>query len=434
VEQFSRGLRVEIYCGEADQVNHRPRYQAILEVLRKEGAAGTTVTRGIAGFGRASLIHTAAVLRLSMDLPVVITWIDAPERVERLLPRVRELAGSGVITVEEIGVASYGERAIGKMRFDLQVRDVMTSRVESVPAGATVRRAVDALLGKPFRALPVVDDGRLVGVVSNGDLVARGGLGARIELLNVISADERERFLARLPDRPISEVMTRGPVTVAPTATLTDATRLIGERRLKRLPVVEAGGVLVGIISRADVLRAVAEAFPNREPETADRGDAHHSRGGARVARDVMRLDVPVVAANAGLPAVVDAVCSTRLNRAVVVDADRRVLGVVSDAVVLQALGSAGGNLVGALMGRAGVGEAPKRTARELMVTPGLTVPPDAPLSQVARIMTEHRRKIVPVADAQGRLLGIIDRADLLLATHAALTELTATATADDED
>jgi CBS domain-containing protein len=429
LEQFSRGLRVEIYCGEADQVNRRPRYQAIIEFLRKEGAAGATVTRGIAGFGRASLIHTAAILRLSMDLPVVISWIDAPERVERLLPRVRQLAGSGVITVEEIGVASYGERAVGKMRFDLQVRDVMTSPASSVRADVPVRTAVEALIGRPFRALPVVDEaGRIVGVVSNGDLVARGGLGARIELLDVISPDERERFLSRIPDRPVSEVMTPKPVTVPPTATLTDVTRIIGERQLKRLPVVEADGILVGIVSRADVLRAVAEAFPNREP------DASSARGGARVARDVMRLDAPVVDASADLPAVVDAVCSTRLNRAVVVDGERCVVGVVSDSAVLRALGAAGGNVIGALMGRTGIAEAPRRTARELMVTPGLTVPPDAPLSLVARIMTEHRRKIVPVADAQGRLLGIIDRADLLLATHAALTELTATATADDED
>ena len=266
MEQFSRGLRVEVYVGETDQVGRRPVYQAILEYLRKEGAAGATVTRGIAGFGRGSLIHTAAILRLSLDLPVVLTWIDAPERVERLLPRVRELAGSGVITVEEVGIASYGERAVGKMRFDLQVRDVMTRDVRSIRSDATARAAVEALLGQPFRALPVVDDtGRVVGVVSNGDLVARGGLGARIELMNVMSESERDRCLARVSDRPVSAAMTPDPVTIKPTATLTEATSLIGERHLKRVPVADSDGILVGILSRADVLRAVAEAFPGHD-------------------------------------------------------------------------------------------------------------------------------------------------------------------------
>lgn len=432
MEQFSRGVRVEIYVGETDQVNHRPRYQAILEFLRGEGAAGATVTRGIAGFGRNSLIHTAAILRLSVDLPVVVTWVDAPERVDRLLSRVRELAGSGVITVEDVGIAGYGERAVGRMRFDLQVREVMTAPVRSIRATAHVREAVEALIGRPFRALPVIDEaGHLVGVVSNGDLVARAGLGARIELLSVVPAPERESFLAALPDRPVSAVMTPDPVTIAPSATLMDATRLIGQRHLKRLPVVERDGSLVGIISRADVLRAVAEAFPRRERES---GVVDAQGGTALFARDVMRPDAPVVPEDAELPEVVDAVCSTRLNRAIVVDRAGVVVGVVSDATVLAELGSAGSGVIGALMGRAAVRAGSGHTARDLMLTPSLVVGPDAPISEVARVMTEHRRKIVPVTDDSNRLLGIIDRADLLRATQAALAELTATAVVDEED
>ena len=263
MQQYSRGSRVQVFCGESDQVGHKPRYQAILEYLRKEGAAGATVTRGIAGFGRQSLIHTAAILRLSLDLPVVITWIDAPERVERLLPEVQRLAGSGVITIDDVGIASYGERSVAQMRFDLQVRDVMTAAVRWVRADASVRQAVEALVGQAFRALPVVDgSGSLVGVVSNGDLVQRGGLGARIELLSVMDAWDRDQYLERLPDRPVSEVMTPNPVTVGPSSTLAEATSLIVERELKRVPVVESDGRLIGILSRADVLRAVAEAFP----------------------------------------------------------------------------------------------------------------------------------------------------------------------------
>ena len=429
MQQYSRGMRVQIFCGETDQVGHRPRYQAVLELLRKEGAAGATVTRGIAGFGRGSLIHTAAILRLSLDLPVVITWIDAPERVERLMPEVARLAGSGVITVDEIGIAQYGERAVGQMRFDLQVRDVMTRDVRSVRSDARVREAVEALVGQAYRALPVVDaSGSLVGVVSNSDFVERGGLEARIELLNVMGERDRKQYLKRLTDRPVSVVMTGDPVTVKPTATLAEATRLLSERRLKRLPVIDSDGHLVGILCRADVLRAVAEAFPRREREAAASSET------IRVARDVMRTDAPVVEADADLPEVVDAVCSTRLNRAIVIDKDSRVVGVLSDAAVLRALGSAGGSVVGALMRGVGIADAPKVAARDLMTSHAHAVGPETALSQVARVMTEHRRKIVPVIDADGRLLGIIDRADLLHATHGALRELTAVAVVDDEE
>ena len=79
------------------------------------------MTHGIAGFGANSQLHTATILRLSADLPVVLTWIDAPARVERLLPGLIELAGSGIVTVEDVRVASYGGRRVEQFRFDLSV-------------------------------------------------------------------------------------------------------------------------------------------------------------------------------------------------------------------------------------------------------------------------------------------------------------------------
>ena len=98
------GRRVQVFVGEADHVGHKPRYLAIVEHLRTHGAAGATVTRGIAGFGVHSRLHTASILDLSADLPTVVTWIDTPEEVERLLPHVLELAGSGIVTVEDVEV------------------------------------------------------------------------------------------------------------------------------------------------------------------------------------------------------------------------------------------------------------------------------------------------------------------------------------------
>ena len=80
MEGSSAGRCVRVYVGESDQVGRTPRYQAMLEYLRREGAAGATVTRGIAGFGANSQVHTASILALSLDLPVVLAWVDAPAR------------------------------------------------------------------------------------------------------------------------------------------------------------------------------------------------------------------------------------------------------------------------------------------------------------------------------------------------------------------
>jgi CBS domain-containing protein len=416
----SRGVRVDVYFGEADHVGTKPVYQVLLEYLRSEGAAGATVTRGIAGFGHASKIHTSAVLRLSEDLPVILTWVDAPERVERLLPGLVERAGSGVVTTEEVGVAAYGRRPIEHLRFDLPVQDVMTSSPTRVRDDAPVREAIALLVGPDFRSLPVVDDDeRLVGILSNSDLVERAGLGARLELIEAMSSTRRDELIAAVAeDLTVATVMTREPVSIGSRETLADATRAMSARQLKRLPVVGDDGRLVGIISRGDVLRAVGEVFPRGPAE----GTA--AVAGATAIRDIMRSEVPVVRGDADLAELLDVVVSTRLNRAVVVDEDGRVVGVVSDADVVRSLGaSLPEGLVGTLMGATGLIRRGHATARDLVPDQPLTIPVTATLAEAARLSMEYRRKVLPVVDDHGRLVGIVDRADLLHASREALDE-----------
>lgn len=108
----SNALRVQVIVGETDKIGHTPRATAILDLLHREGAAGCTVTRGHAGFGADRRVHTATILDVSTDLPMIITWIDTPARVEQLLPRVLELAGSGLTTVEETRVMARGGRPL----------------------------------------------------------------------------------------------------------------------------------------------------------------------------------------------------------------------------------------------------------------------------------------------------------------------------------
>ena len=108
---FVPGKRVQVFVGETDHVDHGPRHMAMLMYLRKQGAAGCTVSRGIEGFGASSRIHTSGILDLSLDLPMILTWIDVPDRVERLLPGLLELAGSGVVTLEDVEIVRPGDPA-----------------------------------------------------------------------------------------------------------------------------------------------------------------------------------------------------------------------------------------------------------------------------------------------------------------------------------
>jgi hypothetical protein len=101
------GKLLRIFIGESDKHGRKPLYQAIVEMLREEGMAGATVLRGIEGFGATSHLHTARILRLSEDLPIVIEVADTAERIEAIMPRIDELVVEGMVTIERIEVVSY---------------------------------------------------------------------------------------------------------------------------------------------------------------------------------------------------------------------------------------------------------------------------------------------------------------------------------------
>ena len=101
----SRLLR--IFIGESDTYEGRPLYEAIVLALRKEGLAGATVLRGIEGFGKSSRLHTAHILRLSEDLPIIIECVDTAEKIEAILPTLDTMIGDGLVTMERIDVRVY---------------------------------------------------------------------------------------------------------------------------------------------------------------------------------------------------------------------------------------------------------------------------------------------------------------------------------------
>jgi uncharacterized protein len=107
------GKLLRIFVGESDRWHGKPLYQAIVERVRQDGLAGATVIRGIEGFGADSRLHTARILRLSEDLPVVVEIVDSAEQIERILPILDEMVGEGMVTVERVEVIAYRGSAPG---------------------------------------------------------------------------------------------------------------------------------------------------------------------------------------------------------------------------------------------------------------------------------------------------------------------------------
>ena len=101
------GKLLRIFVGESDKHEGRPLYEWIVRKAREQGLAGATVLRGLEGFGAHSRLHTAKVLRLSTDLPVVIEIVDAEEKIQAFLPSIDAAIGEGLATVEDVEVRFY---------------------------------------------------------------------------------------------------------------------------------------------------------------------------------------------------------------------------------------------------------------------------------------------------------------------------------------
>lgn len=98
---------LRVFIGESDKRGGRPLYEVIVEEARRRGLAGATVLRGTLGFGANSRIHTAKILRLSEDLPMVIEIVDAPERIAAFLPDLDAMIGEGLVTLERVRLIAY---------------------------------------------------------------------------------------------------------------------------------------------------------------------------------------------------------------------------------------------------------------------------------------------------------------------------------------
>jgi CBS domain-containing protein len=393
---------VRVYCGESDRTDGRPVYEVVVELARKHGAAGATVLRGVLGFGAGSLIHTAKILRLSEDLPMVVEIVDRPERMELLLPRIEAVIKGGLIT---------RERLSARFACPVRVRDVMAVNVATVAPDDPLPKVVDLLLARGVKAVPVTGpDGKVLGIVTGGDLLNRGGMETRLSLQNILPEDVKAGELAKMSGLTAANVMTAPAVTINERASLREAAKIMTKRGLKRLPVIDAAGELIGIVSRADILRAASDVAPAAEALP------RFTAGLFQQARDVMFTDVPTASPSDALPDVVTKLVASPLRRVVVVDDSKKVLGIVLDSDLLTRCGPASKpGLIKALFsfGREET-TCPTGTAGEIMQTNVFTVPEDTSLMEVLQKMLSAKAKRLVVVDDAGRLLGMVDREALL--------------------
>lgn len=410
--------KVTIYIGESDKWGSKPLHAAILQKLKDEDCGGATIFRALTGFGAQSRIRSASLVALSSDLPLIIEWIDNPNRVERVLPKIQEMVIEGLITIQSIEVVAYGHRALRRLPASVPVQDVMSREVQTVKVSMPLLDVVELLLDKVYKALPVVDNtGRLVGIVTEGDIqnkIELLAISAQHELTKEELATELHRL--RRIDRTVAQIMTPDPVTVTGETPVAQAIELMLEKKIKRLPVVDAAHKLQGIVSQVDVLRAFSQP-PVAKPSRPSPTPGDHTK-----VSEIMLTSVPTVPIEAPLAEIVEQMVTSVQRRVIVVDDAQHVVGIITDGdLIRQTTAKERSGVIQMLKNRVTPSQADsvylqKRKAEEVMTTPVITVTADTLLRAALQLLVEKRIKRLPVVDDDGKLVGLVGRGGILQA------------------
>ncbi len=431
-----------IYLGESDQWRGGPLYVAIIQLLREQGGAGATVTRAVAGYGAGSQLHEQKGLRWSSDASLIISVVDQPTRLRRLIPRLQEMMNGGMMTIHDVDVLKYTHARRQGISSRLPVRQVMETDVKAVHPQTPVSTVVNLLLAAPFRVLPVVDEQqRLQGILSTGDLInadllpMRRGLVRTARELDQRTVEAMKSSLEKAghTTRTAQDIMNRQVQTIGPDQPIREAARLLLETQLRNLPVIDTNRTLLGMVTRADLLHTIrtsplmssdasSAAQPLQKTHPLPELPAQQQPVSAYTNREVATVEEQTPFAE-----VIDTLMMSPLKRVIVVDTERRVKGIISDVDVLTGIqqeirprflavlrdwarGNPGRLPTGALPSSSG--KAP--VAADVMNRDVVTIVDTALVQEAIERMMATRRKVLPVIDREERLIGTVGRFDLL--------------------
>lgn len=408
---------IEIFTNEDARYRGKPIADAVIDYIRDlKIAARCIVTRGIAGCYESGEVSTGRVEILSFNLPIRIYIVLPAALTDQVLEGLDVLVGNGIIALHDLTVVSHKAASTFFPR-QLTVRDVMTSDPACITAESPVNEAAQLLLSSIFTGLPVVDAQRHpVGVVTQGDLIIKGGLPLRLGLLAESEQGDRETVMATLAQKQVQEIMTAPAVTIQEDRLLTEAVDVMMTQKLKRLPVVDKGGRLVGILSRLDIFKTVMREAPDWDAFRAQKIEVNN----LRTVKDILRRDTRTVSPETTIDKVIQIIDGNDIQCVAVVNDNGTLIGMIADSDLLhyfkpdpeglRALFSrltrpAGKDLVQRLA---------TTTAFDVMCSDLLTVQEEMLLEEAIRLMTEKRLKRLPVIDGAGRFQGMISRDSLL--------------------
>ena len=413
---------IEIFTSEGERWKGSPLYSAVVARIKDlKVPARCLVAKGMEGCYENGEIATERLEVLSCHMPVRITIIAPAADFESIAAIVREMVTDGIVAVGDMEVILH--KTSGRpMPRNTRVREVMTPAPESVGTDTPVSEAARLLLSSGFTGLPVVDDkNRPVGVIAQGDLIYKAQLPMRLGLLAASDQGKIDAIIRGLDPKRAREIMTSPAVTIEQDELVTEAVDLMLAKKVKRLPVVDKSGRLVGNISRVDVFRTIMNVCPDWKAFQ----EKNIAVEGLRQVSDIMRRDVHTVLPDTPIEEVIGIIECNDIQRVCVVDQQGFFKGLISDRDLLFAFCDLHPGIWDFFAARVPFGERSKRhkelkehlrmkKASEVMNKDVATVSEDTPAEEAVRLMVEKAIKRLPVLDSQGKFKGMISRETLL--------------------
>ncbi len=413
---------VRIYTSEEAKFEGKPLSQAVVNFIHGlKLSARCLVSKAAAGCYENGEIATFGVEVLSYNMPLEITVIFPSREKDAVLPALERMTEDGIMTVEEKEVRWHKSHKQLIPR-QVKVRDVMTASPVSVKLSATAGELMKLLSESEFHGLPVIDqDGRPAGIVTQGDLLRRAKVPMQVGLLTELAAHHLKSLEDSLTGFTAKDLMSAPPVAVKEDARLSDAVETMLENGLKRLPVVDKDGKLAGMLSRLDVFKTILDKAPDWQALKK----SQVILANVKTVREAMRHDTPVLKTDAPVWDAVELIETTDIKRVAVVDGGGKLLGLISDRVLMSAFfGHKAGIWDYFVSKLSPAGHKHKefqqaaraKTAGEIMRTDIFSLHEDDLIDDAVKLMVAKQLKRVPVVDKAGVFKGMLTRDSILRA------------------
>jgi CBS domain-containing protein len=413
---------IEIFTSEAIRWKGKPLFDAVIDHVKREKiAARCQVVRAMEGCFENGDVASTRLEILSLNMPIRITIVLPAAQADSVLQQLTEMVGDGIVGIQDIQVVSHKTQRhlIPK---HIRVKDVMMASACSVTLKTPVNQVVEILLNSHFTGVPVVDDtNHPQGVISQGDLIYRAKMPLRLGILAATDSDRVKGIMNFLSQMSAEKIMTRPAVCIREDRWLTDAVDLMLKKSLKRLPVIDAGGALSGIVSRQDIFHTISREQPDWQEFDRQNIQVENL---VRVS-DIMRRDTYTVLPETPVMDIIHVIDSTDIQRVAVVDAVGHFLGLISDRDLFSAFSSQAEGLWELFLRNVSTSEKRRKaesvhadivnkTARDVMNTACMTVLENASIDEAIGIIVSLGVKRLPVLDVEGKFKGLISRDSLL--------------------